>query len=58
MSHGQKTQTSDISNIVKSSIKTLKMVHIKKKKSLEKKIITFGECIRWHIRSREATKKG
>ena len=57
MSHGQKTQTSDISNIVKNSIKTLKLVHIKKK-SLERKIITFGECIRWHIRSREATKKG
>ena len=32
--------------------------HQKKKKSLEKKIITFGEGIRWHIRSREATKKG
>lgn len=35
MLHGQKTKTSNRSNTVTSSIKTLKMVHIRKKSHLE-----------------------
>ena len=39
MPHSQKTETEIINDIVTSSIKTLKMVHIKKKKVLKK--LTF-----------------
>ena len=37
MTCGQKAKTKNRSNIVTNSIKTLKMLHIKKKKNLKKK---------------------
>ena len=45
MPHGQKTKTKNRNNIVTNSIKTLKMVHIKKKKKTLKK--KRSQCHRW-----------
>ena len=36
MPHGQKTKTYNRSNIITNPIKTLKMVHVKKKKGFKK----------------------